>query len=126
MFDSGLWIDFDWGCGERIESPNLDWIEPFLTAYKHLDDRQYRLRQSRVDVIYKAVVWKRDKGLCGICNTSADPFKWHLDHIIPLGPGKHSYENVRVTHPQCNIAKAADDRRIIKAWRKNTNVNLTT
>lgn len=56
-------------------------------------------------------VFKRDEGICGICELPADPADWHLDHIVPLAlGGEHSYANVRVTHPKCNIARARATR----------------
>ena len=50
----------------------------------------------------------RDKGFCHICGRAVFHENWHLDHIIPLSRGgEHSYRNVAVSHPVCNIRKAA-------------------
>jgi 5-methylcytosine-specific restriction endonuclease McrA len=80
--------------------------------------RRARKRSAFVEDISRARVFSRDKGICGICGKAVDPDNWHLDHIIPLGPGDHSYENVRVTHPECNLAKIAQDQREIAKWRE--------
>jgi 5-methylcytosine-specific restriction endonuclease McrA len=35
-----------------------------------------------------------------------DPANWHLDHVVPLSRGgEHSYANVQVAHPFCNLSK---------------------
>jgi 5-methylcytosine-specific restriction endonuclease McrA len=80
--------------------------------------RRARKRSAFVEDISRANVFARDKGICGICAQAVDPSNWHLDHIIPLGPGDHSYANVRVTHPECNLAKIAQDQREIAKWRE--------
>ena len=67
-----------------------------------------------IEDIDRLVVWDRDEGICGICQLPVDPKRWHLDHIVPMGPGNHTYDNVRITHPTCNLRKA---RRIRSHWR---------
>lgn len=70
--------------------------------------RQARLLGQFVERVYRSVVFKRDKGICGICHKPVDPSDWHLDHIIPISRGgEHSYANVQVTHPFCNVSKGA-------------------
>lgn len=112
-----MWIDWDWSSGQRLDTPDLEWIEPYLKEFETLDDRKARMNMSRVDKIDRDKVWARDNGICGICGESANYMNWHMDHIIPLGPGKHSYENVRVTHPKCNAAKVPEDIQAIRKWR---------
>jgi len=51
------------------------------------------------------VLLKRDKGRCGICGKKVDPLNFHIDHVIPLDPGEHSYANTQVAHPVCNMQK---------------------
>lgn len=59
-----------------------------------------------IDRVYRAVVWERDEGTCQLCGKPADPEDWHLDHVIPLAKGgEHSYDNVAVSHPLCNLRK---------------------
>ncbi len=86
---------------------------------RYLHERRARERTALVEQIDRRVVWKRDKGLCGICGSAADSANWDLDHIIPLGPGDHIYANVRVTHPSCNKAKSSEDRRILTQWKQS-------
>lgn len=73
----------------------------------YVQNYQARKREVFVEAVDRARVFKRDKGICGICGQLADPNDWHLDHIQPLSrEGKHSYDNVRVTHPKCNQMKS--------------------
>lgn len=68
--------------------------------------RRARKRGAFVERVYRRVVWRRDGGVCGICGLAADPAGWHLDHVVPLAlGGEHSYANVQVSHPSCNLAK---------------------
>ena len=70
--------------------------------------RHARLRGQFVERVYRSVVFKRDRGLCGICRKAADAANWHLDHIVPLSRGgEHGYANVQVSHPFCNVSKGA-------------------
>lgn len=88
---------------------------------KRLDANQRkraRRRSAHQEPVDRQKVWERDEGVCGICGEPADRKDWHLDHIVPLGPGEHSYENVRVTHPKCNIAKGSDDKLVLSEWRE--------
>lgn len=73
----------------------------------HAKLRKARLRGATIgEPIYRSVVWERDGGVCGICFTEADPRQWHLDHIVPLSKGgQHTYANVQVAHPSCNLSK---------------------
>lgn len=78
--------------------------------------RRARQRGAYKENIDRQKVWERDEGICGICEQPANMEDWHLDHIIPLGPGEHSYENVRVSHPECNIAKGSEDKQLLAEW----------
>jgi hypothetical protein len=63
-------------------------------------------RQAYVEVISRTAVYARDGGRCHICHKRVDPKKWHLDHLIPLSKGgEHSYRNVAVACPKCNISR---------------------
>lgn len=63
---------------------------------------------ANAEIVRRTVVFKRDGGLCGICGNSVDPDRWHLDHKTPLAlGGAHTYANVHVTHPTCNLRKSA-------------------
>jgi 5-methylcytosine-specific restriction endonuclease McrA len=65
--------------------------------------QQYATSTER---IYRRRVFERDGGRCHLCRKKVDPRAWHLDHIVPLAlGGSHTYENVAVSHPECNRAK---------------------
>ena len=59
---------------------------------------------TRQDVLDK---WGTD---CHICKKPVDLDNWHQDHVVPLQPkegkpGEHTLENVKPSHPICNIKK---------------------
>ena len=69
-----------------------------------------RARKASVpsEPISRAVVYARDKGLCGICGKKVSFLKWHMDHKHPIAKGgSHTYANVQVSHPACNLKKGA-------------------
>lgn len=71
--------------------------------------RNARVRGAPVvERIYRKVVFERDGGRCHICHKLVDPTYWHLDHLVPLSKGgEHSYRNVAVAHPACNLHRNA-------------------
>lgn len=94
---------------EVMRASRARWAE----AHPHACAERAAVRRARkqgqfVEKVYKSKVWKRDAGICGICHDPADPADWHLDHVIPLARGgEHSYANTQVSHPACNLRKAA-------------------
>lgn len=52
------------------------------------------------------------KYICGLCN---DPFKiFHLDHILQIQfGGAHVLQNLRFTHPWCNLSRDRTPPRIV-------------
>lgn len=73
--------------------------------------RQALKRKLFVEVVYRSVVWRRDGGVCHLCLQPADPARWDLDHVISLfDGGPHCYANTAVSHPVCNMEKAASSR----------------
>lgn len=70
--------------------------------------RRARKIATQVECVDRQVVWERDEGICGICHLPADRADFHVDHVIPLSKGgPHTYENVQVGHPHCNLLKGA-------------------
>jgi len=68
--------------------------------------RRARKRGAFVQRVSRAVVFERDRGRCHLCGKKVDPKNWHLDHIVPLARGgEHSYRNVAVSCPGCNMGK---------------------
>jgi len=80
-----------------------EWLRDYVAT------RRARQKGAFVERVYRRIVFKRDKGLCGICRKRVDPISnWHLDHIQPLSRGgAHCYANVQVAHPRCNVRKGA-------------------
>lgn len=72
----------------------------------HSQLRRARKLKAPAERILKYVVFARCHGKCGICGGFPNPFDWHLDHIIPLSRGgHHTYNNVQVACPECNMWK---------------------
>jgi len=68
--------------------------------------RRARKADAFIEAIDRQIVFARDAGTCGICQTAVAPEGWHLDHKQPLSKGgMHSYDNVQVSHPSCNLQK---------------------
>ena len=97
---------------------NRERLLPRFAAYRtaNRDKRQEAWLRRRawkrgapvIERIYRAKVWARDGGRCHVCGRKADPSNWHLEHIVPLSRGgEHSYRNVAVSHPACNLRKGA-------------------
>lgn len=80
-------------------------------AYSHKAhlNRRAKKRAAFIESVDPEVVFKRDKGKCGICKKRVDPnSRWDVDHIIPISKGgAHSYDNVQVAHGRCNRIKHA-------------------
>lgn len=81
-----------------------------VRAYSRKSEAARRARKSEawVEDVDPATVFERDKGICGICQRAVDPQDYHIDHTIPLVKGgMHSYANVQLAHPHCNLSKGA-------------------
>lgn len=68
--------------------------------------RAKRAAAPKVESVNRMKVWERDGGICGICGEVANRDAFHVDHIVPIARGgEHSYANVQVAHPACNLRK---------------------
>lgn len=94
---------------ERRRATTAAWQAANRDAVRVYDDRRRARKLGALvvdDRVFRARVWERDGGRCHICGKKADPKKWHMDHIVPLvAGGEHSYRNVSVSHPICNLRK---------------------
>lgn len=53
-----------------------------------------------------ARVFRRDAGICGICNEWVAPKHASMDHKLPLAlGGTHTFDNVQLSHLLCNLRK---------------------
>jgi 5-methylcytosine-specific restriction endonuclease McrA len=60
------------------------------------------------EVIERAAIYIRDRGICHICKDKVKLKDYHLDHIHPLSKGGlHIEQNVAVSHSWCNLKKGA-------------------
>lgn len=74
---------------EKVAAWNKKWRDANPDKQRHYRmAREARLRGSFVERVYRSVVFRRDRGICGICGKKVDPAKWHLDHIVPISRGR--------------------------------------
>jgi len=70
--------------------------------------RRARKLGASIEKVSRMLVYDRDDGRCHLCGKKVNPKRWHLDHIVPLAlGGEHSYRNVAVACPKCNLSKGA-------------------
>lgn len=78
-----------------------------VTEYQH--QRRARMQNIPIiDFVEVAILFKRDKGICGICNERITRLKdASRDHIIPITieGSEHSYRNMVIAHKWCNSFK---------------------
>jgi len=74
--------------------------------------RRAREKGATVEVVDLEFIWNRANGICYLCGNPIKPDDCHYDHVIPLSKGgSHTTDNLRPTHPRCNLSKGT---RIIK------------
>lgn len=86
--------------------------------------RLQRLQENFVEDVSYDAVFKRDRGICGICglpviyDKQADN-NWSgtIDHIEPLScGGEHSMDNCQLAHRICNSLKCTESRNFSIDW----------
>lgn len=51
-------------------------------------------------------VFRRDRGICCLCDRWVQPSKASMDHKEPISwGGTHTWDNVQLTHIKCNLQK---------------------
>jgi hypothetical protein len=54
-------------------------------------------------MLFRAELWDRGDGRCGLCGKPLDPNRMQIDHILPRREaGRDAIENLRAVHPACN------------------------
>jgi 5-methylcytosine-specific restriction endonuclease McrA len=98
---------------EAHQASTRRWVKKHPERVKELhriseSSRRARKRDQFVEKIDPMIVYSRDEGLCGICDTTVYG-EFHIDHVVPLSKGgEHSYANVQLAHPSCNLSKGAN------------------
>lgn len=70
--------------------------------------RRARKRDTFIENVDPAVVYRMHGGMCGICEQFVSRDNFEVDHIMPLAKGgQHGYVNVQPAHPRCNRSKGA-------------------
>ena len=99
--------------------PNSSWFLRKYPKTESLEKEKLRCKKrheliSRGEPINRQAIFERDGWICQLCGKPVDPeLKWpnimsaSLDHIMPLSlGGKHTTENVQLTHLGCNSRKS--------------------
>ena len=77
--------------------------------YYNDKSRKHRALKAKAtigEISSRYEIYKRDSGICGICEELVQYEDYHLDHIIPLSKGgAHADFNLQVTHSWCNLSK---------------------
>lgn len=90
---------------------NPDAYSEWAAANRELIWQRNQRRRARelnafVENVDRAAVFRRDLGICQICNEPIGANRWHIDHVIPLiRGGLHCYANVQLSHARCNLSK---------------------
>lgn len=105
----------------------LDWARQQRAAgrsfYRHTPGAQARWERRRArkanaamgEPFTRTQVFERDEWRCYLCEEQVDrsltwphPLSPSLEHVVPLSRGgAHSFDNVRLAHLTCNVAKGA-------------------
>jgi len=102
---------------EQVKANNLAWrkahperIKALWRAWRKANPDKVRsavaLRRATCEKVERTILFRRDEGRCHLCGKKVKINGWHLDHIVPLSKGgEHSYRNVAVACPRCNMQK---------------------
>lgn len=100
--------------------PNSSWFPRKYPITEILEREKLRRKKrheriSKGEPVNRQAIFERDGWICQLCGKPVDPeLKWpnvmsaSVDHIRPLSlGGKHTTENVQLTHLGCNSRKSA-------------------
>lgn len=92
----------------KLRSQNKDPVAFGLRKRQDSQTRRARFHEVFVEKVIPQEVFLRDYGICYLCQLPVSVSAFHLDHVIPISRGgTHSYANVKITHPLCNLAKGS-------------------
>lgn len=84
---------------------------------RYVQNRRAKINSVLIDEIDLTSIWRRDAGLCFLCSLPADKNNWWLEHVLPISRGgTHSYDNVAVSHPECNNTKKSKTLEEYDRW----------
>lgn len=87
---------------------------------KYKIDANHRRRARLANVPYERIdineLFKRDRGICHLCNKRVNVGDISVDHVKPIAlGGAHTWDNVKLAHLQCNIKRGI--KPIFKGFR---------
>ena len=63
-------------------------------------------KRKMVPYLLRWEIWKRDGGVCGICEEAVEFPDMHADHIVRVvDGGTNAPDNLRTTHKECNQSR---------------------
>ena len=102
---------------EKGKAYNVSHVKEYRkkVPYKPHGNRKHRSSEYR-EIIIDFLV--RKNGLvCGFCGDTLENSEIHIDHIHPVAlGGKNIMENLRLSHPKCNLAGAVQIRKQIHGY----------
>jgi 5-methylcytosine-specific restriction endonuclease McrA len=85
---------------------NWEKNHPEKSAAKRMRRRALLANAPIVENVSPDVIFRRDKGICGLCGKRVKKADISIDHVIPLScGGAHSKQNCVLAHQRCNSAK---------------------
>lgn len=68
--------------------------------------RRARLAGAVSDLYFPEEIYKRDRGICGICGLFVEQQESSIDHVTPIARGgQNTRSNVQLAHRRCNSKK---------------------
>jgi 5-methylcytosine-specific restriction endonuclease McrA len=90
---------------ERARSKRYQQRRPEV-GRKNCQSRRARVAGVFVEHVDILTLYRRDRGICGICLLPVTRAEASHDHIVPVAKGgEHSYKNAQLAHLSCNQKK---------------------